>query len=291
LSWTGLKKNLASSVPGKLALIDKNTGGISIRRQAELLGISRSTVYYRPIANPKAVLVTRLIDEIYTESPFYGSRKIQEELKRKGYPVGRERVQKLMREMGIEAIYPKRKMSQPHPAHKIYPYLLRGLRIERVNQVWSTDITYIRLQKGWGYLVAIMDWFSRYVLAWNLSTTMEADFCVYALESALRNAEPEIFNSDQGAQFTSNDFTSVLIDKGVKISMDGRGRVFDNIFIERLWRSLKYEEVYLHDYESMTEARKGIADYFGFYNRRRLHASLGYATPAEVYNAVHNRHR
>jgi putative transposase len=185
--------------------------------------------------------------------------------------------------MGIVAIYPKRKTSQPHPGHKVYPYLLRGLKIERVNQVWCTDITYIRMSKGWAYLVAVMDWYSRYVLSWNLSTTMETDFCVKALEDALQIARPEIFNSDQGAQFTSKDFTQVLLDSSIKISMDGRGRVFDNIFIERLWRSLKYEEVYINDYESFGVARKGISNYFDLYDNKRLHESLGYVPPVEIY--------
>lgn len=229
------------------------------------------------------MLLKKEIDEIYTEFPYYGSRKINHELIRRGHTICRERVQRLMRSMGISAIYAKKNTSKPHPDHKVYPYLLRGLKINRVNQIWCTDITYIRMRKGWVYLVAIMDWYSRYVLSWNISTTMEADFCINALEESLMAAKPEIFNSDQGSQFTSNAFTNVLLKKGIKISMDGRGRVFDNIFIERLWRSLKYEEVYLHDYETVKEAWKRICEYFFTYNNKRLHEALGYVPPVEIY--------
>jgi putative transposase len=224
-----------------------------------------------------------LIDEMYTEAPCYGSRKIKAALARRGYVVGRERVQKLMREMGIEAIYPKPKSSQKHPDHKIYPYLLRGVKMTRPNQVWATDITYIRVARGWIYLVAILDWFSRYVLSWAVSTTLEVTFCLEALEAALQHGKPEIFNSDQGSQFTSAAFTKVLTAHDIRISMDGRGRVFDNIFTERFWRSLKYEEVYLNDYQSVLEGKCGIGQYIQFYNHTRLHQALSYQTPAEIH--------
>lgn len=227
----------------------------------------------------------RLIDEEYTRRPFYGSRKMMLGLRGEGYGVGRDRVRRLMRLMGLAAIYPKPRLSQPGEGHKIYPYLLNGVNITRVNQVWSTDITYIRMREGFVYLVAVMDWYSRFVLSWELSLSLEIDFCITALERALRRGRPEIFNSDQGSQFTSDKFTGILAKRGVAISMDGRGRCLDNIFIERLWRSLKYEEVYLHDYASVPEARGGIANWFRFYNQQRFHQSLDYQTPAAVFRA------
>jgi putative transposase len=202
-----------------------------------------------------------------------------------GHPVNRKRVSRLMKLLGIEAVYPKPKLSQLGEGHRIYPYLLRGTTVERINQVWSTDITYIRMAQGFVYLVAVMDWFSRFVLSWSLSLTMEAEFCIEALKRALRRGRPEIFNSDQGSQFTSEQFTGELAGRQIAISMDGRGRCMDNIFVERLWRSLKYEEVYLKDYASVPEARAGIERYFRFYNHERLHQSLGYRTPAEIYLA------
>lgn len=223
------------------------------------------------------------IDEIFTKFPSYGSRRMMEALRRENYDIGRERVQTLMRNMGLEAIYPKPNLSKHHPEHKIYPYLLRGVKITRPNQVWSTDITYIRLACGFLYLTAVMDWFSRYVLAWRLSNSLEPLFCIEALEDALEQGTPEIFNTDQGSQFTSNDFTKVLLDRNIKISMDGKGRVFDNIFIERLWRSLKYEEVYPKGYQVYIDAREGLDDYFPLYNNERLHQALGYQTPQEVH--------
>jgi putative transposase len=226
-----------------------------------------------------------LLDELYTETPFYGSRRMRAMLLKMGYSVNRKRIQRLMRLMGLEAIYPKPNLSKPHPDHQIFPYLLRGLKIRKNNQVWGTDITYIRLSRGWLYLVAIMDWFSRYVLSWALSTSLEADFCILALEKALTHGLPEIFNSDQGSQFTSGEFIKALRQHPIQISMDGKGRAIDNIFTERLWRSLKYEEVYLKDYKSVAEARQGIQDYLKFYNEERLHQSLSYRTPAEVYFA------
>jgi len=223
------------------------------------------------------------MDEIYTEAPCYGSRKIKAALARRGYVVGLERVQALMRSMGLAAIYPKPKLSQRHPEHRVYPYLLRGVTTHRPNQVWATDITYIRLAHGWMYLVAVLDWFSRYVVSWAVSTTQDVLFCLDALEGALTKGTPEIFNSDQGSQFTSTAFTSQLKAHGIRISMDGRGRVFDNIFTERFWRSLKYEDVYLHDYQSVREGKYGIGRYIEFYNHTRLHQALNYQTPAEVH--------
>ena len=264
-------------------LIERESKIIPVGRQAELLGIARSTVYYEPRVDPYSLELMHLIDEVYTKTPFYGSRRIREILKRKGYLINRKRIQRLMRLMGIEAIYPKRNLSKPHPCHKIYPYLLRNKRIEEVNQVWGADITYIRMKHGWLYLVAIMDWVSRYVLSWNLSITLEVDFCIRALGKALDIASPEIFNSDQGSQFTSVSFLECLEKSNIQISMDGRGRAMDNIFTERLWRSVKYEEVYLNDYATVSEARQGIGNYMDLYNQERPHQSLNYRTPAEVY--------
>ena len=242
---------------------------ISIRRQCELLGMNRSGLYYEPRGeNEENLVLMRLLDEQYTRAPFYGSRKMAEWLGGQGFHVNRKRISRLMALMGIEAVYPKPKLSQPGEGHKIYPYLLRGVGVNRVNQVWSTDITYIRMAQGFVYLVAVMDWFSRYVLSWRLSLSMELEFCVEALRCALRHGRPEIFNSDQGSQFTSEKFTSELAAREIAISMDGRGRCLDNIFIERLWRSLKYEEVYLKDYTSVSEARAGIERYFRFYKPR-----------------------
>jgi putative transposase len=266
-----------------VALVEPAHPHISVSRQAELLGIARSSVYYLPKVNAEEVRLTRVIDEIYTTYPFYGSRKIKAELARRGYRVGRERIQKLMRAMGIEAIYPKPKGSQRHPDHHVYPYLLRGAKMTHPNQVWATDITYIRLLRGWMYLVAILDWFSRYVLSWAVSTTLDVTFCLDALEAALAQGTPKIFNSDQGSQFTSTAFTSLLKSHEIRISMDGRGRVFDNIFIERFWRSLKYEEVYIREYQSVREGKQGIGQYIRLYNHERVHQALDYHTPAEVH--------
>ncbi|MDI6794839.1 MAG: IS3 family transposase [bacterium] len=282
LDWLKKKSGLAD-YKEKKQMVDKEHPCISITRQAELLGISRSTLYYQPKIDQQDLQLMQLIDEQYTKTPFYGSRRIAKELTRQGHHVNRKRVQRLMRLMGLEAIYPRPSLSKPHPDHIIYPYLLRGVKITRPNQVWSADITYIRLRQGWVYLVAVMDWYSRYVFSWELSTSLESDFCVKALEKALVLGKPDIFNTDQGAQFTSGDFTGTLKAQGIQISMDGRGRAIDNIFTERLWRSLKYEEVYLHEYVSVKEARQGIAKYFTFYNQQRLHQSLNYSTPKEVY--------
>jgi putative transposase len=256
-----------------------------ITRQCRILQLSRSSVYYRAVPIPEADLaLMRRIDELHLKLPFFGSRKIRDQLHREGYNVNRKKVQRLMRLMGIAALYPKRRTSLPDRGHKIYPYLLRDMTIDRPNQVWCADICYIPMARGFLYLVAIMDWASRRVLSWRLSNTMDTDFCVDALEEALgRYGTPEIFNTDQGAQFTSDSFTRVLLDAGVRISMDGKGRWIDNVFIERLWRSLKYEEVYLKAYETVDEAVRGIRDYFELYNHQRPHQSLGRLTPSEVY--------
>lgn len=269
-----------------VTFIDKENPVLPISRQAELVGLTRSNIYYEPIGltvDDEALM--RAIDELYTEHPFYGSRRIAKELSRqRKTSVNRKCIQRLMRIMGIEAIYPKPNLSLNTAAHPIYPYLLRGLHITRPNQVWGTDITYIRLKHGFVYLVAFIDWFSRLVLSWKLSTTMEAGFCIEAAEAAIKKYGcPEIQNSDQGVQFTSGAYLDVWIKNKITISMDGRGRALDNIFTERLWRSLKYEEVYLKNYETVDEATEGINNYFMFYNTKRLHQSLGYQTPEEIY--------
>ena len=257
---------------------------MSIRRQCELLGVNRSSLYYvaRGESEYNRLLMNEL-DEQYTKTPFYGVIKMTEHLRNLGHPVNEKRVRRLLRQMGLEAIYPKPNVSRAHLEHKVYPYLLRGVKIDRKNQVWSTDITYIRLNQGFCYLVAIIDWYSRYVLNWHLSTSLEADFCIEALEEVLAHSQCEIFNTDQGSQFTSPRFTQPLLDKGIQISMDGRGRALDNIFVERLWRSVKYEKVYLSDFEDVKAARHGLREYFSFYNNERLHQSLDYQTPASVH--------
>lgn len=227
-----------------------------------------------------------LIDEQYTRTPFYGVRRMREWLRTQGHAVNTKRVGRLMRMMGLEAIYPKPRLSQSSEQHRKYPYLLKGMKVENPNHVWSTDITYIRLRQGFVYLVAILDWFSRYVLSWKVSLTMEVEFCLEALNMALKINQPIIFNSDQGSQFTSADFTDRLKAAGIRISMDGRGRVFDNIFVERLWRTVKYEEVYIKSYEGVNECVNGLSAYFRFYNEERLHQSLGYRTPRQVYHGL-----
>ena len=259
---------------------------VAIQRQCELLGLARAAWYYQPKPeNPEDLHLMRLMDEQYTETPFYGVLKMREWLKREHQIiVNPKRVRRLLRKMGLVAVYPKRNLSKPAPGHKIYPYLLRGLKITRPNQVWSTDITYIRLSGGFVYLVAIIDWYSRYVLSWSVSVTLDNGFCLDALDEAIRKyGKPDIFNSDQGSQFTSTGFTDRLKAEGIQISMDGRGRALDNIFVERLWRSVKYEDVYLHDYATVPEAVLGLRRYFGFYNAERMHQSLDYRTPQEVY--------
>lgn len=288
MNLIGLKKNLELTSKEKKLLIEMTNTTIPIRRQAELLDIARSTVYYKPVVDSYDIDLMRLIDDQYTKTPFYGSRRMMVSLRRRGHIVNRKRVQRLMRVMGIEAIYPKPNLSKPHPYNKVYPYLLRDVKINRNNHVWGTDITFVRLDKGWSYLVAIMDWYSRYVVSWELSTSLETDFCIRALDKAFAEGIPEIFNSDQGSQFTSLEFTSKLEQNNIRISMDGKGRAIDNIFTERLWRTLKYENVYIMDYQNVREARKGINDYIDFYNIERPHQSLGDKTPAEVYYGRNN---
>ena len=227
-----------------------------------------------------------LLDEQYTKTPFYGSPRMTAWLNQQGYAVNHKRVERLMEIMGLQAIYPKPNLSKPAPGHKIYPYLLRDVKIERVDQVWSCDITYIRMSNGFIYLMAVLDWYSRYVLSWSISISLEADFCLEALDTALRRGHPQIFNTDQGSQFTSDAFTDRLVKAGIDVSMDGRGRALDNIFVERLWRTVKYEEVYLKSYESVPEAIASLRAYLRFYNEERLHQSLGYRTPAAIYAAA-----
>jgi len=254
-------------------------------RRCELLGVSRSSAYYRPepICEEDLTLM-RLIDEIHLRLPFYGSRRIRDELEDLGHTINRKRIQRLMHQMGLRALYPRQRTSQPGKGHKIYPYLLRDLSIEHANQVWATDLCYIPMAKGFMYLVAIMDWHSRRVLSWRVSNTLDTDFCIEALEEALqRFGAPEIFNTDQGAQFTSEAFTGVIKAHGIAISMDGKGRWVDNVFVERLWRSVKYEDVYLRAYETPTELRAGLNRYFTFYNTKRRHSALDRRTPDAVY--------
>ena len=270
------------------SLIERTDPALSIVAQCRLLKIARSTLYYRPApVSADDLAVMRRLDEQYLATPFYGARRMVAVLRRDGWVVNRKRVRRLMGVMGIEAIYQKPNTSRRHPDHKVYPYLLRGLVIERANQVWCADITYIPMAKGFVYLVAVMDWFSRRVLAWRVSIGMETDFCVEALQEAMdRYGQPEIFNTDQGVQFTSAAFLDELAIRGVRISMDGQGRFLDNIFIERLWRSLKYEEVFIKAYGSVAASRAGIGGWFGFYNDERPHQAMGYRTPREVYDAV-----
>jgi len=252
-----------------------------------LLDISRSSLYYQPVGiSEEDLTLMKLIDRQYMATPFYGARKIAAWLKSQGQRVNRNRVRRLIQIMGLKAIYRRPKTSKPAPGHKVYPYLLSGMEITRPNQVWAADITYIPMARGFLYLVAIIDWYSRYVLAWRLSNTLDADFCVEALEEALRKGKPDIFNTDQGAQFTGEAFTGLLEQHGVRISMDGKGSYNDNLFIERLWRTVKYEEVYLKAYQDGREARIGLGNYFRFYNTERPHQTHGYRTPAEVYSAI-----
>jgi len=256
--------------------------GLSVRRQCEMLGVSRSSLYYQPVGqDPEELELMRRMDEIHLKHPAFGSRMMREALKAEGQAINRKRVQRLMRLMDLESLAPKPRTSKPSPEHPVFPYLLRKLKITRVNQVWAADITYIPMTLGYAFLVAIMDWYSRRVLAWRLSNTLGTPFCVEALrEALLRFGQPEIFNTDQGSQFTDEAFTSILLGRSIKVSMDGRGRCLDNVFVERLWRSLKYEEVYLNEYDTPPEARADIGRYFDFYNFERPHAALGYQTPA-----------
>ena len=275
------------SASDRRGLIDRGAPSLSIRRQCALLGVARSGVYRAPRpANDNDLALMRRIDELYTAWPFLGSRRMMALLRAEGHGINRKRVQRLMRQMGIAALGPKPRTSKPAPGHKIFPYLLRNLVIERPNHVWAADITYLPIGRGFLYLVAIMDWASRAVLAWRLSNTMDVSFCLAALQEALaRFGTPEIFNTDQGSPFTSGEFTGMLAAAGIRISMDGRGRWIDNVFIERLWRSLKYEDIYLKGYTDGREAKAGIAEWLAFYNRQRPHQALANRTPMAVWCA------
>jgi putative transposase len=273
-------------VVAKRAMVEPEHPTLSLRRQCDLVGLHRSTYYYAPATeSTENLLLMRLIDEQYLKTPFYGWRRMTQHLRREGHLVNHKRVQRLMQRMGVQAVYPKPKTSIASAEHRVYPYLLRNLSITRPNEVWSADITYVPIQHGFMYLVAIIDWFSRYVLAWQLSNTLDGRFCLEALQQALLAGHPVIFNTDQGVQFTALPFTTCLEDAGVRVSMDGRGRALDNIFIERLWRSVKYEDIYLKDYASVPALGAGLDNYFRFYNHDRPHQSLGYRTPAEVHLA------
>jgi len=269
------------------ALVDSNARP-SMRRQCELLGVNRSSLYYEPVeSDAEELALMQRMDALHLRHPFFGSRMMTQTLKAQGVAINRKRVQRLMRVMALESTAPKPNTSKAAPEHMVYPYLLRNLKISRVSQVWASDITYIPMARGFAYLVAIIDWYSRRVLSWRLSNTLETAFCLEALQEALRRyRRPEIFNTDQGSQFTSADFTDALLDQGIKISMDGKGRYLDNIFVERLWRSLKYEEVYLHAYETLPEARVGIGGYFKFFNDERPHKALGYQTPTGFFDGL-----
>jgi putative transposase len=282
----GSKKNLASTLPRdeRVAIVEWSQSEFPIKVQAELLGLNRTGLYYEPVPpSPQEVALKHRIDELYTEIPFYGSRRITACLKREGHLVNRKQVQRHMREMGIEGIAPKPNLSLSSPGHQVFPYLLKGLAIKQPNQVWGIDITYIRLLASWMYLVAIIDWYSRYVVSWELDQSLEVDFVLSAVERAFSKAKPEIFNSDQGSQFTSQAYVSLVEGAGVRISMDSKGRAFDNIFTERLWRTIKYEDVYIKGYTTPRETRVGINSYFEFYNSKRVHQALAYRTPAEVH--------
>src|SRR3954464_14552053 len=276
-SSSGSKKKSPPSAEDRRSLVEVNHPELSVRRQCELLGLNRSTFYYEPTgATSEDLHLMRLIDELYTACPFYGSRKITEALTRRGEEVNRKRVQRLMRIMGLEAIYPKPRLSIAGKGHKIYPYRLRGVAIERPDQVWSTDITYVPMTSGYMYLAAVIDWFSRYVITWRLSNTLDGSFCLEMLDEALKGGRPEIFNTDQGVQFTAEAFTGRLERAGVAVSMDGRGRALDNVFVERLWRTVKYEDIYIRGYEAVPELHRGLGRYFAFYNDERLHPAPGH---------------
>jgi putative transposase len=265
-------------------LIEVGRPGLSVRRQCELLGLPRSSLYYEPAGETAENLrLMRLIDEEYTAHPFFGSRRMTARLVRRGEPVNRKRVRRLLRLMGLEAVHPKPRLSVAGRGHRIYPYLLRGVAVGRPDQVWSADITYVPLPAGFMYLAATIDWYSRYVVAWRLSNTLDGSFCLEMLGEALGRGRPEVFNTDQGAQFTAEAWTGRLESAGVAVSMDGRGRWLDNVFVERLWRAVKYEDVYLHGYEAVPELARGLGRYFTFYNEGRPHQSLGYRTPWEAY--------
>ena len=260
---------------------------VSVRRQCELLGLNRSSLYYEPVPlSEEDLRLMNVIDEEFTRRPCLGARQMKWRLRDLGYWIGRKRTRSLMRRLGLEAVFPKKNTSRRNPEHPVYPYLLRDVVITRPNQVWSMDITYIRLGKGFVYLAAVVDWHSRYVIAWRLSNTLTADFCVECLEEALEYGKPEIFNTDQGCQFTSEEFTRVLLDRGIQISMDGRGRALDNIFVERLWRTVKYEDVYLKGYQTIPDAQGGLRDYFDYYNMQRRHSSLEHKTPWMIFSGL-----
>ena len=276
---------MPASAEARRRLIDREHESLSIRRQSELLGLPRSTLYYEPATETEENLhLMRLLDKQYLKMPFYGSRRMTAWLQAEGHAVNRKRVQRLMGIMGLEGLTPKRSTSRPAKGHRVFPYLLRGVEVTHPDHVWSTDITYIPLRGGFVYLVAIMDWYSRYVLAWRLSNRLEGVFCLEALDEALAGGKPAIFNTDQGSQFTSDAFVGRLLDRAVAVSMDGRGRALDNVFIERLWRSLKYEDLYLKDYATVDELYEGLLRYFELYNHERLHQSLDYQTPYRVYH-------
>jgi putative transposase len=270
--------------PERLALVERTDAALPLTAQADLLGLSRSSLYYHPVApSPQEVHIKHRIDAIYTQFPFYGSRRIAATLQLEEVSASRTTVQRYMQEMGIAAIHPRPNLSRRHPDHQVYPYLLRHTTSHAPNHVWGVDITYVRLRAGWMYLVAILDWFSRYIVAWELDDSLELPFVLAAVDRALEQARPVIWNSDQGSHFTSPQYITRLKAANVQISMDGRGRALDNIFVERLWRTVKYEEVYLQEYESPRAARHGLSRYLRFYNEERLHQSLGYQTPAAVY--------
>jgi putative transposase len=283
-SWNGLKKSLGHDVSALRARIDRDHALIPIVRQAELLGLSRASVYRvpAPLSHEERMLLDAL-DQEYTDHPFLGARRLVLALEAQGFSVGRKKVRTLMHLLGIEAVYPRENTSKPNQLHRVFPYLLSNRVAAYPNHVWGTDITYIRLSGRFCYLVALLDWFSRYVVAWTLSPTLEIEFCLDNLERALKSASPAIHNSDQGSHFTSPQYTNLLLAKDIAVSMDGRGRCMDNIFTERLWRTVKYEDVYIKGYASIEEAQSGLAEYFRFYNEERPHQSLGYQTPASVY--------
>jgi putative transposase len=280
------QKKLTASVEDKRALLDLAHPDLSIRRQCALLGLNRASYYYQATSiSPLNLDLLRRIDQQYMAPPFYGVPRMTAVLRAQGYAVNRKRVQRLMRQLGIQAVMLRKRPATSTSGHRIYPYLLRDRPIKAPNEVWCADITYVPMPLGFVYLVAIMDWFSRYIVAWEIATSLEGSFCCTALERALGHGRPTIFNTDQGSQFTAQAFTSRLETAGVQISMDGRGRVFDNIFIERFWRSVKYEHLYLHDYQTVPAVVAGVQDYMDFYNTRRLHQSLAYQTPAAVYGS------
>lgn len=286
MNWTGLKKRCRSFTRDERRnLIEKKNEEISVKKQCLLLGIARSSLYYRPEGISEEDRETmNLIDEIYTAHPFYGNRRIKAELnKTHNIAIGRSKIRTLMERMGICALYPKKNLSLSNKQHRIYPYLLKNVTPKKPNEIWSTDITYVKLLEGFAYLIAIIDWFSRYVIAWKVSNGLEIDFCLECLEDALKKGKPGIFNSDQGSHFTSPRFTGILGRNDIQISMDGRGRCLDNIFVERLWRSVKQENIYLSSYRNVLETRVGLQEYFRFYNTKRRHQSLGYVTPESIH--------